>query len=55
MSKKKFLFEIQNCIEVVIEDKDVEAARMQLIDNLRDYADRMVEGSAYVSDGVEVE
>ena len=52
-AEKKFRFEIQNCIEVIVEGTNVERARIQLIDNLRDYADSMVDGSAYVSNGVE--
>ena len=52
---KKYRFEIQSCIEVEIEtDADKEKARIQIIENLRQYADQMVTGSCYVSDGREV-
>lgn len=49
-----FRFEIQNCIEVEIEGDNVEEARTNLINSLDDYADIMVDGNCYVSDGEEV-
>jgi len=49
----KFRFEIQNCIDVEVEASNKEDARMQIINNLNNYADQMVDGSCYVSDGVE--
>ena len=52
---KKYRFEIQNCITVDMEGEDAEDARMKIIENMEDYADEMVDGSAYVSDGEEVE
>ena len=51
---KKFRFEIQNCIDVNIEAENAEDARMQIVENISDYAEQMVDGSCYVSDGVEV-
>jgi len=48
----KFKFEIQNCIQVIVEGESAEEARMELLENLSDYADEMVDGSCYVSDGV---
>lgn len=51
----KFKFEIQNCIRVEVEADNKEDARMQIIDNLSDYADEMVGASCYVSDGEESE
>jgi hypothetical protein len=50
----QFRFEIQNCINVEIESNNKEDARIQIINNLDDYADQMVDGSCYVSDGVEI-
>ena len=47
----RFRFEIQNCIKVEIEANNQEEARMQIINNLDDYADQMVDGSCYVSNG----
>lgn len=51
----KYRFEIQNCIEVHVDADNREDARMKIIDNMRDYADLMVDGSCYVSNGVRVE
>lgn len=51
---KKFRFEIQNCINFIIEADSKEEARMQIVNNLKDFADMMVDGSCYVSDGYEV-
>lgn len=51
---KKFKFEIQNCINVTVEAKDKESARMKVINNLEDYADQMVDGDCYISEGTEV-
>jgi len=50
----KFKFEIQNCIQVEAEGEDSEEARLKIIQNLDDYGDQMVDGSCYVSDGVEM-
>lgn len=50
----KFKFEIQNCLQIVINARNKEEARMQIIDNLRDYANQMVNCECYVSDGEEV-
>ena len=50
---KKFKFEIQNCINVEIESDCKENARREIIDNLKDYAEQMVDSSCYVSEGVE--
>ena len=52
--KRIFRFQIQNCIDVEVEADDKEEARIHLIDNIDDYAERMVNGSCYVSDGEEV-
>lgn len=49
----KYRFQIQNCIDVVIEADNTEDARMEIINNLDYYADEMVDGSCYVSDGEE--
>ena len=49
----KFKFEIQNCIQVEVEADNKEDARMKIIENLDDYADEMVDGSCYVSNGEE--
>lgn len=51
---KTFKFEVQNCICVDVEGDSRESARMWLINNLRDYAFDMVDGSCYVSEGDEV-
>ncbi len=48
-----FRFEIQNCINIEIEADDVDSARLELLDNIRDYAYDFID-DAYVSDGVEV-
>ena len=50
---KKFEFEIQNCIKVVINHHSRDEARIHLIDNLDAYADDMVY-DCYVSDGEEI-
>jgi len=50
----KFRFEIQNCIHVEIEAENKEAARMFLVENTSDYAEQMVDGSCYISDGQEI-
>jgi hypothetical protein len=50
----KYRFEIQNCINVEIEADTPEEARMFLVENTDDYADQMVDGSCYISDGVEI-
>jgi len=50
----KYKFEIQNLITVEIEANNSEDARMKLIDSLDDYAEQMVDGSCYVSDGTEI-
>lgn len=52
--KTKYKFEIQNLINVIVEAKNKEEARLILIDNIDDYADQMVNGDCYVSDGEEV-
>ena len=51
----KYRFEIQNCIKVEIEAENADEARMKIIDNLDDYADDMLDGSCYVSDGEQIE
>ena len=51
---KQFRFEIQNCIKVEICGDTAEEARLKLLNNLKDYGSEMVDGSCYVSDGVEV-
>lgn len=51
---KTYKFEIQNCIRVDIEAESVEEARMKIIESLDDYAEQMVDGSCYVSDGREL-
>jgi hypothetical protein len=51
----KFRFQIQNCIDVDVEGDNAVDARMTLIGKLKDYADQMVDGSCYVSDGDKVE
>lgn len=51
---KTYKFEIQSCIEVEVEAENREEARLQIVDNLKQYADQMVTSSCYVSDGVEV-
>ena len=48
----KFKFQIQNCIDVEIEADNKEEARMQIIDNIKEYADQMANSST-VSDGEE--
>lgn len=50
---KIYKFEIQNCITVEMEGESSEDARMKIINNINDYAEQMVDGSAYVSDGKE--
>lgn len=50
----KFRFQIQNCIDVVIEADNKEDARMQLVENTDDYADEMLGASCYISDGEEL-
>ncbi len=51
----KFRFEIQNCIDVEVESGNIEDARMQIIENMDDYAEQMIDGSCYVSDGIEID
>ena len=51
---KIYRFEIQACIEVEAEAESKDEARMQIVDNLKQYADDMVTSSCYVSDGVEI-
>ena len=51
----KYRFEIQNCIKVEIEAENADEARMRIINNLDDYADDMLDGSCYVSDGEKIE
>jgi len=50
----KYKFEIQNLLTPIIEADNVEEARMELINNLDDYAKQMVDASCYVSDGEEI-
>lgn len=52
---KTYRFEIQNCIDVEIEAENVEEARMYLVENTEDYAERMVDSSCYISNGVEIQ
>jgi len=55
---KTYMFEIQNCIQVQIaggDNESVEDVRIRLIDNIMDYAEQMVGGSCYVSNGKEME
>ena len=47
----KFRFEVQRCIDVIIEGDDADEARRKLIDNLDDYAEMMVDGDCNVSMG----
>lgn len=49
---KKYKFEIQNCIKVIIEADNVEEAREIVMDNLDDYAEEFIE-SCSISDGEE--
>ena len=49
-----YKFELQNCIEIEMDGKDAEEARMKLVDSLSDYADEMVGADAYLSDGEEI-
>lgn len=51
---KTYKFEIQSCIEVEAEAESKEEARLQIIDNLKQYADQMIGSDCYVSDGVEL-
>jgi len=46
----KYRFEIQNGISVDVEADNKEDARMKIIENLDDYAEKMIE-DCYVSDG----
>ena len=48
----KYKFEIQACIGVVVEADNAEDARMQIVENLKSYADAMVK-DPYVSEGQE--
>ncbi len=50
----KYIFEIQSCIEVEADGETAEEARIQVIDNLKQYAAEMVTSSCYVSDGREI-
>lgn len=50
----KFRFQIQNCIDVEVEADNVDDARIWLVENTDDYAEEMLGGSCYISDGVEV-
>lgn len=49
----KYKFEIQSCIDVVVEADNAEAARLQIVDNIHDHEEEMVK-DCYVSDGEEV-
>lgn len=51
----KFRFEIQNCITVEVEGDNKEDARLWLVDNTDQYADQMVGGGCYISDGEEID
>ena len=51
----KYKFEIQECITVEMEGESADDARMKIIENLSDYAEQMVTGSCYVSDGDKIE
>jgi hypothetical protein len=51
---QKYRFQIQSCIEVETEADTKEDARIQIVDNLKQYAEQMTTSSCYVSDGVEV-
>ena len=51
---KKYMFQIQNCINVIIESDSVENARMWLVEHTDEYADEMVDASCYISDGEEL-
>ena len=42
-------------IDVEIEADNKEDARMNIIENIEDYADQMVDGSCYVSNGDEIQ
>lgn len=50
---KKFEFEIQNCVKVVVEAKDVDEARMMLVDDSDLYETEMMR-DCYISDGKEL-
>lgn len=54
MTEKIFEFEIQNCIKVRVTGETAEDSRMYVINHLDDYADEMVDGNCYVSDGKEI-
>ena len=49
---KRYKFEIQNLINVIQVGETRELARQTLIENLELYADDIVDGSCYVSDGI---
>ena len=51
---KEYEFEIQNCIKVNMKGASREEARIKLIESLKNYADEMLDGNCYVSDGEEV-
>jgi len=49
----RYKFEIQNCIEVIINGESPEEARDYLVNNTDIYSDEMLRGSCYISDGIE--
>jgi len=49
----KFKFEMQNLIIIEVEATTKEKARMQIVNNIEDYGDRMVYDDCYISDGEE--
>jgi len=50
----KFRFEMSNSIEIEIEAKTKEEARLKLVDTKKDYAHLMVWDNCYISDGEEI-
>jgi len=50
---KQYRFEIQSCINVIVEADDEEEARLDIVDHIGRYADQVMQ-DPYVSEGVEV-
>ena len=51
----RYKFEIQNCIEIVIEGESKEEARNYLVNNPDCYSEDMCGSSCFISDGQETE
>ena len=51
----RYKFEIQNCIEIVIEGESKEEARDYLVNNPDCYSEDMCGSSCFISDGQETE